>query len=185
MDKDLMEIQQEIDRRKQSAVTLPEIPFEKRGERVQKDTPRDVAGALVDEAFGQAVVAQVANNTDVQTGLLQSADKVIKSKVEAIKSRAEQEEKEAHFNNKKNACECFGYNEATTQRWAVDVMNWWHNVMTAIWLCIGFFTFAPITFVAKKITVIFKKSWVAVTLAIIIYLAVLAFPVVYGFLRIK
>jgi hypothetical protein len=108
----------------------------------------------------------------VQNTLLDSAEKVIKNKTDAIRARAELEDKTAHFHNKKGACECFGYNEESTEKWAVDVMSLWYNVATAIWLLVGFFTFAPIAFVAKKITVIFKKTWIAVTISTIIYLLV-------------
>lgn len=183
MNDDLTAIQAEIERRK-AAPPVPEIHFPPRAEATTTASPSmDKAGVLVEEAFGQAVVAQVANNTEVQQELLGSADKVIKSKVEAIKSRVDQEDKEAHFNNKKNACECFGYNEATTEKWAVDLMNLWHNIMTAIWICVGFVTFAPITFTAKKITVIFKKSWVAILCAIVLYLLIVALPIVLGLLN--
>lgn len=172
---DLDLLQQEIEKRKTAVATVeqsavPAISFEKKDKVVEK--PKTTAGELVEEAFNQAVVHRVKTDEEVQNTLLQSADKVIQNKTNAIKERADQEDKEAYFNNKKNACECFGYNEATTEKWAVKVMNYWHNVMTAIWLFIGFFTFAPITFVAKKVEVIFKKSWVAVVVAIVLYLII-------------
>lgn len=81
------------------------------------------AGELVERAFEQAVVNQVVNNDTVQNELLKSAEQVIHSKTSAIKSQAELEDKTIHFNNKKGACECFGYNEATTEKWAVNYMN--------------------------------------------------------------
>lgn len=136
------------------------------------------ASELIDTAFNQAVIAKIAESDDVKTDLLNTAEKVIKNQTDAISSDAEAASKKAHFNNKKGACECFGYNEETTEKWAVSVMNVWHNVMTAIWMFIGFFTFAPITFVAKKISVIFKKTWLAVLFAIIIYLAVVFIPII-------
>lgn len=172
---DLEAIEKEIQERKalQEAgkTAVPVIPFERPQMPMSPvGKEKDKAAELVEEAFGQAIIHRVTNDEAVQNELLDSADRVIKNKTNAIKDRAEQEEKEAHFNNKKGACECFGYNEATTEKWAVSVMNFWHNIMTAIWLFIGCFTFAPITFVAKKITVIFKKSWIAVLLAVVIYL---------------
>lgn len=136
------------------------------------------ASELIDTAFNQAVITKIAESDDVKSDLLNTAEKVIKNQTDAISSDAEAASKKAHFNNKKGACECFGYNEETTEKWAVNVMNVWHNVMTAIWMFIGFFTFAPITFVAKKISVIFKKTWLAVLFAIIIYLAVVFIPII-------
>lgn len=177
---DLLEIEKELaERRAQEVVatggktpTVPSIPFANPAEKPTTQTAQDKAGELVESAFQQAVVHKVATDEAVQTELLDSAGKVIKNKTSAIRERADQEEKEAYFNNRKGACDCFGYNEATTPKWAVNVMNIWHNVMTALWLFIGFFTFAPVTFVAKKITVIFKKTWLAVLVALVLYLAV-------------
>lgn len=177
---DLSAIEKEIAERKAVATVddkkpaVPSISFEKRSPAVKAENSpvMDKTTELVEEAFNQAVIHKVTTDESLQEELLGSADKVIKNKTNAIKERADQEDKEAYFNNKKGACECFGYNEKTTEKWAVKVMNSWHNVMTAIWLFVGFFTFAPITFVAKKITVIFKKSWIAVIIAIIIYLLV-------------
>ena len=134
-------------------------------------TEQPTASDMVEQAFTQAVVATVKNDEKVQSEILQGAEKVIQNKTEEIKARAEREAKEAHFNNKKSACECFGYNETTTEKWAVSLMGVWHNVITAIWITIGMFTFAPITFVAKKLSVIIKSAWLAVLIAIIIYAA--------------
>lgn len=179
MDEDLKEIEKQIAERKAlQAVEEKQIQFKQEPQKQEKDK----ATQLVESAFNQAIINRVAENQDVQDELLDSADKVIENKLNSIKSRAEQEDKETHFNNKKGACDCFGYDEPTTEKWAVNTMNVWHNVMTAIWLFIGFFTFAPITFIAKKIGVIFKKAWVAVVLAIVIYLAVILIPLLTGLL---
>ena len=184
MNEDLEAIEREIEERKQLQVvnttTAPAIPFNKAEESAP--ATKDQATQLVESAFNQAIVNRVVENEEVQQELLESADKVIDNKVQAIVAKAEQESKEAHFNNKKNACDCFGYNEATTEKWQVNLMNLWHNVMSAIWIVIGFFTFAPITFIAKKIVVIFKKAWIAFLLAAIIYLAVTLVPILTGLL---
>jgi len=152
-------------------------PIDFNAPQEQQETTQEVASDLVGQAFQQAVVHQVANDVEVQDKLLDSAKEVINNRVDAIKTQAETESKKANFNNKKGACECFGYNEDTTERWAVETMNGWHNVMTGIWIVIGAVTFAPITFVAKKIKVILKASWVAILVAILIYILVLTSPI--------
>ena len=134
------------------------------------------ASDMVEQAFNQAIVATVKNEEKVQKELLESAEKVIHNKTSEIKAKAETEEKAAHFNNKKSACECFGYNEETTEKWAVSAMGIWHNIITAIWIFLGMFTFAPITFVAKKISVIVKRTWLAIVIAILIYAAITTAP---------
>ena len=177
---DLEAIEKEIaERQAREIVTVEEKPvtpvinFDKTPEAVMKtEKPKDTAGELVENAFNQAIVHEVVNNENLQSEMLNIAGTVVKNKTNAIKERADQEEKEAYFNSRKGACDCFGYDETTTEKWAVGYMNFWHNIMTAIWIFIGCFTFAPITFIAKKIKVIFKKAWLAVVLAILIYLFV-------------
>lgn len=181
-DEELQKIQQqkEIEEQKISQQTLPSLDFNK---DKKAENQKDTATELVESAFNQAVVNRVKTDESVQNELLNSADKVIKNKVNAVKERAELEDKEAHFNNKKGACECFGYNEKSTEKWAVNVMSWWHNIMTAIWVLIGSFTFAPVTFVAKKIKVIFKATWLCVIIALLIYVGVLVLPIITGVLN--
>lgn len=185
---DLDELQKEIERRKELQVVnqtpaLFEKSFDKAVEKKQQSANR--ASQLIEAAFDEAIIHKVKTDENIQENLLVSADKVIQNKTNVLREQADQEDKEAYFKNKKNACECFGYNETTTEKWAVKVMSCWHNIMTAIWLCIGFFTFAPITFVAKKVEVIFKKSWVAVTVSIVIYLiVVVGIPLLTNFIKI-
>lgn len=154
------------------------------GENTNKK-PNDTATELVENAFNQAVMYQATTNENVQKDLLDSAEKVVTNKLGTIKSKAEQEDKEAFFGNNKDACECWGYAEKTTNKQFVKMMAIIHNAFTLIWIIIGTFTFAPVTFIAKKIKVIFKKSWVAILLAIIIYLAIILTPILTSVLTIK
>lgn len=142
----------------------------------KKETEPIKAGDMVEQAFSAAVVATVTNNEKVQGEIVEGAEQVISNKTKAIKAQAELEAKEAHFNNKKGACECFGFNETTTEKWAVTLMGFWHNIATALWIIVGMFTFAPITFFAKKVSVIIKKAWLAVLIGILIYAAVALSP---------
>ena len=157
-------VREEIDK-------ITELPQE-----TAQPVKEQTAGDMVEKAFKQAVVATVKNDEKVQSEILHGAEKVIQNKTEEIKARAEREAKEAHFNNKKSACECFGYNEATTEKWAVSLMGFWHNFITAIWIIIGMFTFAPVTFVAKKLSVLIKTAWLAVLISVVIYIVVALSP---------
>lgn len=170
----------EFDISKYTIPELPEIPFKTPPPVTKSDTVS--AGDMVEQAFNIAVVETVRNDKTVQSELLEGAEKIIHNKTSEIKARAEMEEKEAHFNNKKGACECFGYNETTTEKWAVSIMGFWHNIITAIWIVLGMFTFAPITFVAKKISVIIKNTWLAVIVAIVIYAIFALSPLWIGFI---
>lgn len=148
-----------------------------------KDKTMETDG-IIDKAFSHAVMSSITTNEDIKNDIKDTAEKVIKNKTEAISSDAEKVSKKAYFNNKRGACECFGFNEETTEKWAVNIMSIWHNVMTAVWLFIGFFTFAPVTFIAKKISVIFKKAWLAILLALVIYFLVVAVPIVIALVQV-
>ena len=58
------------------------------------------AGEMVDQAFNAAIVSTVENDTKVQTELLESAEKVIHNRTNAIKADAEREEKEDNMSKK-------------------------------------------------------------------------------------
>ena len=171
-----------MEEEKKEIQPMEEIRFNLEKKKEEEVKP-DKAGALVEDAFQQAVVAQVANDENVQEQLLDGAKQTIQNKVDAIKERAEAEAKEAYFDNRKDACACFGYNEKTTEKWAVNYMNWWHNFFTAIWITIGMVTFAPITFIGRKLKVIFKQTWLAMVLAALIYLGVIFVPILINYLR--
>ena len=153
---DLILMEQQIKEYK----SKPSIDFEQVSKKGGVETPKtDDARSIVHDAFGSAVVFQAQNNEEVKQELLDTADVTIHNELNAIKSRAEAEDKRAHFENKKGACECFGYNEETTEKWAVSLMSFWHNIATAIWIVSGFITFAPVIFIGKKLPVMIKSTW--------------------------
>lgn len=179
---------------KPEAPVVPIINFEKKEEPKPLEKVEESgtaapavtkAGQMVNAAFDQAVVHKVQNSQELQEELLEGAEKVIKNKVSAIKDEAEREDKAAHFNNKKDACECFGYSEKTTEKWAVNYMNAWHNVFNGIWITIGMVTFAPITFIGRKLKVIFKHTWLAMVIAFLIYAACVLLPILFAFIKSK
>jgi hypothetical protein len=139
-------------------------------------TPSDV----VEQIFNGAVVEMVKNDDNVKREILDGAKATIRNKTNAIKDNTETEAKEAHFNNNKGACECFGFTETSTERWAVTMMSFWHRIMTAIWIVIGFVTYAPVVFIAHKVSVIIKKTWIAVLVAGLIYGAMATSPLWIG-----
>lgn len=174
MDKEILRL---VDEEKKN-IQMQNNMFARESKTSNFDKTESNLNNLVDNAFSHAIIATITDSEEVRNDLLSTAEKVIRHKTDAIGSDAEAMSKKAYFNNKKGACECFGYNEDTTEKWAVNIMNIWHNIMTIVWVFIGFFTFAPVTFLAKKIAVIFKKAWVAVLLALVIYLLVVFVPVI-------
>lgn len=152
-------------------------------ERQEKQVPvPDAYSDLVEQGVNAAVIHKIKNDDKVKEELLKTADTVIGTKIEKKKNIAEKEEKQAIFENNKDACDLYGIDEKTVPKWVVKIAGKVQNFWYAIWLIVGFFTTAPIVFLSKKIAVVFKRMWLAVTLAVVIYLAIIFVPVVIKFL---
>lgn len=134
-------------------------------------------GGVVEEMFNAAVVHTVANDDKIKEQVLDSAKETVQNQTQAIKDKAIAESKKAYFESNEGACECFGFTEKSTEKWAVTLMTMWHRVMTAIWIVLGFFTYAPITFIAKKLSVIIKRTWIAVVISAGIYFLITTSPI--------
>lgn len=137
---------------------------------------------LIENVFEQAVINQVATNEDLKDKVLDTAQKYTETKMQTIATNVDTEHKEAVFNNAKDACESYGFNEKTTPIWAINFMKVGYNIILAIWLFVGSFTFMPIIFITKKITVGLKKTWIAVIFAIVLYLGVTFVPILVAIL---
>lgn len=145
--------------------------------------PEDKNQQLVENMFNQAIVHEVSNNEDLKDKVLETAKTYVDTEMQTIATKVETKNKEANFNNNKDACESYGFNEKTTPKWAVSFMRWGYNVMLALWLFVGSFTFMPIIFVAKKISVGIKKVWLAGLIAVLIYLGVTLTPVILAIIN--
>lgn len=138
---------------------------------------------LVDNMFEQAVIHEVATNKELKDKVLDTAKVYTETKMQTIATDVDTEHKEAVFNNKKDACESYGFNEKRTPIWAIKFMSFGYNIMLAIWLFIGTFTFMPIIFVAKKISVGIKSTWIAGVVAVLLYLGITLAPVLVSVLK--
>jgi hypothetical protein len=160
---------------------FPEKVFNKEADE-EKNEPK-VAEDVVEKMFNAAMVSTVQNDVELQEKIVDTAKETIHNKTEALKHQAEAESKEAYFRSNESACDCFGFVEKSTEKWAVTFMKFWHRVMTAIWLFLGCFTYAPVTYIAQKLSIFIKKSWLAIVVAILIYLACATSPVWLGWLN--
>lgn len=179
-----MKLNEQIDKVEHQLVEQKQISpniFEKQ-EIIQEEKKIDEKDKLVENMFEQAVVVKVQNDDNLKQKVLDTANTFVDTKMQVIKKNVDTEHKEANFNNKKDACESYGFNEKTTPIWATNFMNWGYNVMLAIWLFIGTFTFMPVIFVMKKINVGLKKTWLALLFALLLYLGITLIPVLLAVL---
>lgn len=132
-------------------------------------TKVDSNSELVDNVFKEAVVHEIANSEDLKNDVLATAKEYTKTKMDVIRTEVDTEKKEANFNNKRDACESYGFKEKTTPIWATKFMTFGYSVMLAIWLFIGTFTFMPVIFIMKKVQVGLKHTWLAIVVALLLY----------------
>lgn len=161
---------------------VPTNIFDKPKEETET-THIDKKNELVEQMFEQAVVHQVANDEELKGKVLDTAKQFTETKMQTIETNVNTEFLEANFNNKKDACESYGFNEKTTPVWATKVMSWGYNVMLAIWLFVCTFTLMPVIFITKKISVGLKKTWIAILFALIIYLSVTFVPILVTLIK--
>lgn len=177
MENELIELQRQIDEKKEQEKNI----FDKK-ELVQVETV-DKKAELINDMFEQAVVHEVANNQDLKDTVLETAEQYTKTKMNVIKTNVDTEQKEAYFNNNKDACESYGFNEKTTPAWAVKFMKVGYSIILAIYLFVASFTVMPVIFLSKKIAVAVKHTWLAVVFAFLIYLAVTLTPILLTILK--
>ena len=177
---DLDEIKEKINQKKNEVVQKNIFENTEKNEVVE--VKQDKKSELVEDMFEQAVVHQVSNNKELQTKVLDTAKTYTETKMQTIATNVDTEHKEANFNNKKDACESYGFNEKTTPIWATKIMSVGYAVMLSIWLFIGSFTFMPVIFIAKKISVGLKKTWIAIVCAIILYAGITFVPILLALL---
>lgn len=74
----------------------------------------------------------------------------------------------------KNALNCFGWKEHSTEKWMIKCARVWYALALFVWFLFGAFTFAPIVFVSNKVNVIFKNKKKSLFAGIGIYAIIVA-----------
>ena len=139
--------------------------------------------SLVDKGVDAAIVHTIINDNNIQNRMLNTANTIINNKLDEKQHDSERDKKRAALGNNKDACALYGIEENTVPLWVVSVAKLVQNFWYIIWLIVGFFTTAPIVFLAKKITVVLKKTWVAVLLAVVIYLGIILVPLLVNLIK--
>lgn len=139
--------------------------------------------SLLDKGVDAAIVHKITNDDDVRSRLLDTANDIINNKLDEKHNDSERDKKRAALENNKDACDLYGIDEKTVPIWVVKAAKIVQNFWYIVWIIIGFATTAPVVFLSKKLSVVFKRTWVAVLLAIIIYLAVVLTPLIINIIK--
>lgn len=139
--------------------------------------------SLLDKGVDAAIVHKITNDDDVKSRLLDTANDIINNKLDEKQNDSERDKKRAALENNKDACDLYGIDEKTVPIWVVKAAKIVQDFWYIVWIIIGFVTTAPVVFLSKKLSVVFKRTWVAVLLAIIIYLAVVLTPLIINIIK--
>ena len=139
--------------------------------------------SLLDRGVDAAIVHKITNDDDVRSRLLDTANDIINNKLDEKQNDSERDKKRAALENNKDACDLYGIDEKTVPIWVVKAAKIVQNFWYIVWIIIGFATTAPVVFLSKKLSVVFKRTWVAVLLAITIYLAAVLAPLIINIIK--
>ena len=123
--------------------------------------------------------------TDAETA--QAVDEVAKKNItthmETQKLKTQKKLDDAVFDSAKNACRVYGV-ESTVPRWQQTLMRVGSSFWFVIYFIIASVSIAPISTFALKLSVIFKKMWVAIVVAVLVYtltmLTIILTPILKG-----
>lgn len=139
--------------------------------------------SLLDRGVDAAIVHKITNDDDVKSRLLDTANDIINNKLDEKQNDSERDKKRAALENNKDACDLYGIDEKTVPIWVVKAAKIVQDFWYIVWIIIGFATTAPVVFLSKKLSVVFKRTWVAVLLAITIYLAAVLVPLIINIIK--
>lgn len=139
--------------------------------------------SLLDKGVDAAIIHKITNDDDVKSRLLDTANDIINNKLDEKQNDSERDKKRAALENNKDACDLYGIDEKTVPIWVVKAAKIVQDFWYIVWIIIGFVTTAPVVFLSKKLSVVFKRTWVAVLLAIILYLAVVLVPLIINIIK--
>lgn len=147
--------------------------------------PTPTIGDLVGDAFNSAAVATIKNDEALQDKILGTAKDCVEKEIDKIKTETSTRTTAAKFDSAADACSCYCFSkkEKTTPIWAVWYMKGGYNLVLFIYLIFATFTVLPITFLFKKIQVGIKMTWLAILLAVVIYLCFTFGPILVTLLR--
>lgn len=116
-------------------------------------------------------IEEANTNVEVQEKITQNAKKLIDTTMKVVSNESAEELNKSHFKLHKSASQMYGYNEERP-RWQQNMMR----VGAAFWFIVYFIvatvTVCPLGVFFDVFKNIFKKGWLSMIVAIIVYLVI-------------
>ena len=117
----------------------------------------------------QTVANLITTDQEVIDSVTQNSKDEISDALETSNTESKTQKAEAKFNSNKEACKVYGV-EKTVPLWQQRLMVFGSSIWFVIYFIVATFTIAPIATFALKLNVIFKHLWVAILVAVLLYL---------------
>lgn len=124
---------------------------------------------IIDTLKKAAVVNEVQNDDKTKNDIMKHAHKTIANRLEEISAKNSKDAQVAYFEANKDACVCYGI-ERQVPIWQTRLMKFGHSFWFFIYWVVATLTICPVNVFAKGLKAFFKHSWLAITLAILLYL---------------
>lgn len=174
-----MSEEKDLVQKEESAPVVTNYFFQKDEKTAPASPPVEVDKArdTVEQVLQAGIVHKVQTDDGVKEKILETADTVIGTHLNVVKSKADKADKKAYFEANEAACSYFGYDEKTTNKSHINMMRGWSWFFNTLYIMtIGFFLVAPITFFVHKLRVVIKYNWIVLLLAILIYALIVTTP---------
>jgi len=126
---------------------------------------------VLNAVTNQTALELIKTDANVALQVETQAKEQIGTHLEIQKIKTIQKKTEATFDTRKNACRVYGV-EDSVPAWQQKLMAIGSGVWFVIYFIIASVTIAPISTFALKLNVIFKKTWIAIVVAVIVYLLI-------------
>jgi len=124
-------------------------------------------------------------DVNVQDRLNKQAQKTVENSLDTIDKKIQRQQQDANFKANEAACNSYGI-EKTCPIWLTKVMRAGYNFWSLIYSIIAFLTIVPVNIFFQGISHFIKKNWIALLLALFIYLVLfVALPIICSYFGIN
>ena len=137
---------------------------------------------IVDKLHDTAVVSLAKNDEETNKRILEQAKSSIDNKLSTIEQDNATALQKSTYNANSEACQSYGIDNEVPV-WQIKLMKAGHAFWFVIYFIIASVTICPVKVFFKGINSFIKSTWLAVAVAIIVYLAVtVVLPVISAYM---
>ena len=139
-------------------------------------------GETINALKNKEVMNLFKTNDEIKNKITESAKQDIQDNIDINNQDNKNKKAKKKFEGNKEACKIYGV-EDTVPLWQQALMSIGSAFWFVIYFIVATLTIAPISTFTMKLNTIFKKLWVSIVLAVVIYVAVvLTLPILMSIL---